>query len=359
MLFGLSGAAGSARRFAVPVSIAYNEKHMRGVSSGTARPRGKRCGTVRAADRKVGFMSDSRPADNAVRHDTSIEADSLAGSGSKTRRLLSQWKTPANITTMVRIVLVIATIVLTCLAGPWGHDNYRLRWIAAVLFIVAASTDKLDGYLARSRNEVTDLGKILDPIADKLLTCSMLVVLSIFAEIPWWVTILFLIREVGITIWRMVSLDKQNLVIPANWPGKLKTVFECVATAMLLVPLWQFDPAATYRDGWWGVIVFNSGSWSYWYALVSYVFLGIALGLCLYSGGNYLYQAHVQLSARRKAKAQEQQAAGQKPDAGAADAAADAQASSPATPDTAQGPAASQDTDAAAADTDPSAATER
>lgn len=253
-----------------------------------------------ASSHKPQHAEDAR---TAVRHDSSIEADTLAGSGSKARRIFSQWRTPANITTMVRIVLVIVTIVLACLAGPWGHNNFLLRWIAAILFILAASTDKLDGYLARSRNEVTDLGKILDPIADKLLTCSMLVVLSIFAEVPWWVTILFLIREIGITIWRMVSLDKQNLVIPANWPGKLKTVFECVSEAMLLVPLWQFDGRVAYGNGWWGGAWFLAGSWSYWYELVAYVFLGVALGLCLYSGGNYLYQAHKQLSARKAAHA--------------------------------------------------------
>ncbi len=133
----------------------------------------------------------------------------------------------------------------------------------------------------------------------------MLVVLSVFSEIPWWVTILFLIREIGITIWRMVSLDKHSLVIPANWPGKLKTVFECVATALLLAPLWQFDGAVMFHDGWWGAIFFEPGSWSYWYELFAYVILGVALGLCLYSGGNYLYQAHVQLAVRRKAAAQQ------------------------------------------------------
>lgn len=257
--------------------------------------------TASAAQQQKGQVMADSPANTSMRHDSSIEADTLAGKGSTTRRLLEQWKTPANITTMIRIVLVIITIILTCLAGPWGHDNFGLRWTAAVLFVVAASTDKLDGYLARSRNEVTDLGKILDPIADKLLTCSMLIVLSIFNEVMWWVTILFLIREIGITIWRMVSLDQQNLVIPANWPGKLKTVFECVSIALLLAPMWQFDRMVSYSDGWWGNIVFTS-SWSFWYEIVADVLLGVALVLCLYSGGNYLYQAHNQLSARKSAK---------------------------------------------------------
>lgn len=243
-------------------------------------------------------------SNTTIRHDSSIETNSLEGQGSTSKHLWSQWKTPANITTMIRIVMVILMIILTCIAGPWGHNNYALRWVLTILFIVAASTDKLDGYLARSRNEVTDLGKILDPITDKLLTCSMLIVLSIFGEVWWWVTILFLIREIGITIWRMVSLDKQNLVIPANWPGKLKTVFECVATSLLLAPLWQFDSSVIFRDGWWGAIVFTNsyGSWSLWYLFVAFVFLGVALVLCLYSGANYLYQAHQQLSARKGAR---------------------------------------------------------
>jgi CDP-diacylglycerol--glycerol-3-phosphate 3-phosphatidyltransferase len=207
----------------------------------------------------------------------------------KAVRLLSQWKTPANITTIIRIIMVIACVWLASLAGPWGANNYGLRWTAAILFIIAASTDKLDGYLARSRNEVTDLGKLLDPIADKLLICAMLIVFSIFGELWWWVTILFLLREIGITIWRFVNLRDRNLVIAANWPGKLKTVFECVSLSLLLIPLWQFDSHAHVEKS---VLSFTAGSWSRWYLGVTDVLVAVALVLCLYSGINYLIQAH-------------------------------------------------------------------
>ena len=83
--------------------------------------------------------------------------------------------------------------------GPW-------RWLATVLFVVAIATDSVDGRLARGRNLVTDLGKLLDPIADKALTGAALVALSVLGELPWWVTLLILVREVGITVYRFAVL---------------------------------------------------------------------------------------------------------------------------------------------------------
>jgi CDP-diacylglycerol--glycerol-3-phosphate 3-phosphatidyltransferase len=210
-------------------------------------------------------------------------------SSAKAVRILSQWKTPANITTIIRIIMVLVCVGLVSAAGPWGAGNYGLRWTGAILFIIAASTDKLDGYLARSRHEVTDLGKLLDPIADKLLICAMLIVFSVFGELWWWVTILFLLREIGITVWRFVNLRDRNLVIAANWPGKLKTVFECVSLSLLMLPFWQFDSHVRIAGS---VMSFGAGSWSRWYLGVTYVLVGVALVLCLYSGINYLVQAY-------------------------------------------------------------------
>lgn len=194
------------------------------------------------------------------------------------KSMLQQWKTPANIVTMVRIVLVVVFIVMTVMAGPSGYNNIALRWASAVLFIIAASTDKIDGYLARSRNEVTDLGKLLDPIADKLLICSALVVLSVFAELYWWVTILFLIREVGITLLRFFVIDKMNLVIAASQSGKLKTVLETIAISMFLVPMWIFDPQGEV--------------WTNYYYIAAFVMMILALEMCLWSGGEYLYNVY-------------------------------------------------------------------
>ncbi|NEG95817.1 CDP-diacylglycerol--glycerol-3-phosphate 3-phosphatidyltransferase [Bifidobacterium sp. SMB2] len=194
--------------------------------------------------------------------------------------LLEGWNTPANLVTFARIILVVVYIALTVLAGPEGRGDLTLRWIAAVLFIVAASTDKIDGYLARSRNEVTELGKLMDPIADKLLMCSALVIFAAFGEFAWaWlITILFLIREIGITVMRFFVMERPGgKVIAAAWPGKLKTVFQSISLSMFMVPMWSLS----------GVIA-PGVDWTAWYYGLSYVLLLVALVLCLYSGCVYL-----------------------------------------------------------------------
>ena len=106
-----------------------------------------------------------------------------------------------------------------------------------MLFLVAISTDGVDGYLARRRNLVTDVGVILDPIADKILTGGALVSLSILGELPWWVTVLILVREFGITALRLATLRAR--VIPASWGGKWKTVLQAVAITLFLLAPWR------------------------------------------------------------------------------------------------------------------------
>ena len=140
----------------------------------------------------------------------------------------------ANIITVVRILLAPLFVVLLVLDG--GADG-PLRVAAALLFIVAIATDGVDGMLARRRNLVTDLGILLDPIADKLLTGAALVMLAVLAELPWWVVIVILVRESGITLFRFLML--RDRVIPASHGGKLKTVVQAVAISAALLPLWN------------------------------------------------------------------------------------------------------------------------
>lgn len=137
-----------------------------------------------------------------------------------------------NAITIVRILC--APVFLWMLLADAGEGG-ALRWAAAALFIVAIATDGLDGYLARTHNIVTDLGKLLDPIADKVLTGLAFIGLSILAELPWWVTIVVLVREVGITIYRLIVVS--NHVLAAAWMGKLKTVAQAVALSFALLPL--------------------------------------------------------------------------------------------------------------------------
>jgi CDP-diacylglycerol--glycerol-3-phosphate 3-phosphatidyltransferase len=173
-----------------------------------------------------------------------------------------------NLITVVRILL--APVFFWLLLADAGADGV-LRWIAAALFILAIATDGIDGAIARRRGTVTDLGKILDPVADKLLTSGALVCLSILGELWWWVTIVIVVREVGITVWRMVELPRGN-VMPAGRGGKLKTVVQAVAISFALAPLWT--------------IVGNGVFWLNW------VLMGIALVLTVWSGLDYLWEAY-------------------------------------------------------------------
>ncbi|MCX6500823.1 MAG: CDP-diacylglycerol--glycerol-3-phosphate 3-phosphatidyltransferase [Microbacterium sp.] len=137
-----------------------------------------------------------------------------------------------NAITIVRILC--APVFLWLLLADAGTDG-PARWWAAALFIVAIASDGIDGHIARKNDIVTDLGKLLDPIADKVLTGCAFVGLSILAELPWWVTVIVLIREIGITVYRLVVAGSH--VLAAAWMGKLKTVAQAVALSFALLPL--------------------------------------------------------------------------------------------------------------------------
>lgn len=137
-----------------------------------------------------------------------------------------------NLITIARIALAPVFIwVLFLFPQSSAHE----RWIAVGLFVLASATDGVDGALARKRNQVTDLGKLLDPIADKVLIGGALVTLSLLGQIPWWITVLILVREIGITIYRLAVI--KDRVIAASGGGKLKTVLQSVAVGFYLSPL--------------------------------------------------------------------------------------------------------------------------
>jgi CDP-diacylglycerol---glycerol-3-phosphate 3-phosphatidyltransferase len=182
----------------------------------------------------------------------------------------------ANIVTVIRILLVPVFIWLLFLDN---HADGIWRWVATALFIAAIATDGVDGHLARGRNLITNVGIILDPIADKLLVGGALVSLSILGDLWWWVTIVILVRELGITAFRFAVIRKR--VIPASKGGKLKTVFQSIAISLFLAPL-----QSLFRD------VFNAPAgviaaidWFDW------IIMGIALVLTVYTGLDYLWQA--------------------------------------------------------------------
>lgn len=138
----------------------------------------------------------------------------------------------ANLLTVLRIV-VVPFVVWALLVDDGQDTTWRL--VATALFALAAVTDRVDGYLARRLGLVTDLGKLLDPIADKALIGAALVALSSLGELSWWVTVAILVRELGITVMRFFLL--KYLVLPASRGGKIKTVLQSVAVGLYLLPL--------------------------------------------------------------------------------------------------------------------------
>lgn len=138
----------------------------------------------------------------------------------------------ANGLTVLRLFLV--PVFWLALMEEDGQ-NPRLRFLAWSIFALAAYTDKLDGQWARERGLATDLGAFLDPVADKALIGAALVGLSMLGELPWWVTIVILVREIGITLLRVVVL--RHGVIPASRGGKAKTLVQGFAIGFYIFPM--------------------------------------------------------------------------------------------------------------------------
>ena len=133
-----------------------------------------------------------------------------------------------------------------------GGDSITWRLVAWLLFGLAMITDKIDGDLARKHDLVTNFGKIADPIADKALTGMAFVGLSIIGELWWWVTVVVLLREWGITLMR-VWLIRKGVVMPAGRGGKLKTLVQTLSLGLLIMPLKMLDGAWDVIGdiGWW------------------------------------------------------------------------------------------------------------
>jgi CDP-diacylglycerol--glycerol-3-phosphate 3-phosphatidyltransferase len=143
----------------------------------------------------------------------------------------STWNV-ANALTGLRVVLVPVFAVLLL-----HQDGRSTGWRVAafVAFAVASLTDRFDGELARRHGLVTDVGKIADPIADKALTGTALVGLSLLGELPWWVTVLVLVREFGVTALRFAVI--RHGVLPASRGGKVKTSLQVLAIGLYVLPL--------------------------------------------------------------------------------------------------------------------------
>ena len=160
-------------------------------------------------------------------------------------RVVTGWAQLWNLPNMLTLVRILMIPVFWWLLMYDDGTNAATRVAATVVFIVAAITDWLDGWLARKQGLVTTFGKIADPLADKALTGVALIGLSVLDELWWWVTILIIAREVGVTVIRFVVL--KHGVIPASRGGKAKTLFQMVGIILFLLPI-----TADMTVLWWG-----------------------------------------------------------------------------------------------------------
>ena len=141
-----------------------------------------------------------------------------------------------NKLTVLRIVLVLAMLVIAYvpIPGEFLHIATTM-WILNIIFIAASITDKLDGSLARKNNQITDFGKFLDPIADKMLVLTAMLILVEKGLLPAWIPVITLLREFMVSGYRMLSAGKEGKVIAANYWGKLKTVTQMTAIILAFI----------------------------------------------------------------------------------------------------------------------------
>lgn len=137
-----------------------------------------------------------------------------------------------NTITLARIALVPIFVTLLFVAES---KNTLERWLAVAVFVLAISTDGIDGAIARKRNLITNLGKLLDPIADKALIGAALISLSLLGELSWFITGAILLREFSITIYRLIVAKRR--VLAASTGGKFKTIIQSIAIGFLVSPL--------------------------------------------------------------------------------------------------------------------------
>lgn len=185
----------------------------------------------------------------------------------------------ANRITISRIILI--PVIMAFLLSPGSLTRFGIGYlwgsvVAVIVFVLAALTDTLDGYLARSRNEVTVLGQILDPLADKLLISSALISLVSLGSLSAWVAVVIIGREFAVTGLRMAAASRR-VFIPASGWGKTKTVFQILAITFLIIKpvLAIFTSVAG-----WAVII------------VEWALIDVALLLTVFSGLDYFIKSY-------------------------------------------------------------------
>ena len=185
----------------------------------------------------------------------------------------------ANKLTIFRVILVPILVIVPYLGIEGDFLGIPIfMWIMNLIFIVASITDKLDGTIARSKNQITTFGKFLDPIADKILVLSAMLMLVEMDKIPAWIPIIVLFREFIVSGYRLIAVEKGGKVIAASIWGKLKTVTQM--TAIIL----SFLDTSYY----WACFNGNLSGLSYWINLAATLTMTVSVIATIFSGINYI-----------------------------------------------------------------------
>ncbi|MBY0755592.1 CDP-diacylglycerol--glycerol-3-phosphate 3-phosphatidyltransferase [Clostridium sardiniense] len=181
----------------------------------------------------------------------------------------------ANKLTLLRMILVPIFLIFIAIKGiPYG------TFVATFIFVIASITDKLDGYIARSRNQITNFGKFMDPLADKLLVTAALISLIEYGVVPSWAAIIIIAREFAVSGLRTLAAA-EGKVIAASWWGKIKTVIQIVAIIILLIEI-NITQSTSLNNA-----VINSDFLTNFFKYIPSLALNIAVVITIISGYDY------------------------------------------------------------------------
>ena len=187
-----------------------------------------------------------------------------------------------NKLTLFRIILVPIMVIVSFFDIPGSFLGISTTmWIMELIFIIASITDKLDGYLARKNNQVTNFGKFLDPIADEILVVAAMILFVEMGRLPAWIPIIVIFREFAVSGYRLIAVQNSGKVIAANVWGKLKTVTQMIAIILMFLttqPYFAFvNSALTYMTT--GDFVMN---------ILASIFMTVSVIATIFSGYEYL-----------------------------------------------------------------------
>ena len=185
----------------------------------------------------------------------------------------------ANKLTIFRIILVPVMAIIPYLNLKGDFLGLPLTYFfMELIFIVASITDKLDGYIARSRNQVTTFGKFLDPLADKILVLTAMVLLVELGKIPAWIPIIVIFREFIVSGYRLVAVQKEGNVIAASIWGKMKTVTQMIAVILAFI---DPNPYGTIFNG-------NLTGYAFGINLLVTLMMSVSVVATIFSGWEYV-----------------------------------------------------------------------